>query len=156
MSRQTRVLFLCCALISGCASRPPQLEAPDIRVVELTMASPGNPSSQSYDLTLRIGNTSELELVVSSYELELILDGHTAGVHSAQPELAIGVLSNENIRATGQLDPEQAQALVSLQNGRRGQMPYTLKGVLSSQGHSFDLSYDGWLSRSPGKPGSFR
>lgn len=156
MLRETWILLLCCTLVAGCANRRPPLEAPNIRVVELTMTQPGSPSSQSYNLVLRIGNTSELELVVSSYELELILDGRSAGVHSAQPELAIPVLSNENIHAIGQLSAVQAQTLVALQNGRRGQMPYTLKGVLTSQGRSFELAYDGWLSRSPGKNGSFR
>ena len=156
MLRPTWFLILCSVLLSGCATRPPKLETPEIRIVELTMAQPGQSSSQAYQLTLRIRNTSEVELIVSSYEIELILDGSSVGMHTAREELAIPVLSTEITRSQGQLGPLQAKALVSLQNGRRGQMPYTLKGVLNSQGRSFDLAYDGWLSRSPGKDGSFR
>ena len=156
MLRQTWILLLCGALISGCASRSPKLEAPNVRIVSLVMTQPGNVSAQPYELVLRIRNTSEIEMVVDSYQLELTLDGHSAGLHSAQVELAIPVLSNENVQATGQLNAAQARALVSLQKGQRGQMPYALKGVLNSQGRSFTLAYDGWLSRSPGKAGSFR
>ena len=156
MLKRIWIPLLCCALMAGCAGRKAPLEAPDIRIVELIMNQPGKPESQSYDLILRIGNTSELELLVSDYEIELILDGQSAGMHSAQVNLAIPVLSNENVQLKGQLDQGQAQALVSLQNDQRGQMPYTLKGIVSAHGRSFKLSYDGWLSRSPGKSGSFR
>ena len=156
MLRQTWFPILLCLFLSACAARPPKLETPEIRIVELTMARPGQAASQPYQLTMRIRNTSEVELVVSSYELELILDGSSAGSHVAQEELAIPVLSTEISRSNGQLGPLQAKALVSLQYGRRWQMPYTLKGVLNSQGQKFDLAYDGWLSRSPGKDGSFR
>ena len=156
MLRQSWILLFCCVLLAGCANRTPPLEAPNIRIVELTMSQPGDPVSQSYELIVRIKNTSEVELVVNSYEFELILDGRSAGVHSAQVELSVPVLSNENIRATGQLNPVQAQALLSLQTGSRRQLPYTLKGVLTSQGRLFEVAYDGWLHRSPGKKGSFR
>jgi hypothetical protein len=156
MLRQTWFPILLCLLLPACAARPPKLETPEIRIVELTMAQPGQSSSQSYQLTLRIRNTSEVEMIVSSYDLELVLDGSSAGMHTHQEELAIPILSTEISRSNGQLDPLQAKALVALQNGRRGQIPYTLKGVLNSQGRRFDLAYDGWLSRSPGKDGSFR
>jgi LEA14-like dessication related protein len=156
MSKRFLIIIIGSCLLAACGSRAPRLEKPGIQIVELTMNRPGEAHAQGYDLIVRVRNTSEIEMVVSDFEFELLLDGGTAGSHTASIDLPIPALSNENVQVSGQISQQQAQSLISLQGGRRGQMPYALEGVLSSQGRSFELVYQGWLSRSPGKSGSFR
>ena len=148
--------IVCLLMLCACGPRKPDLEAPTVRVIELTLSAPQSMAKQNFDMRLRVRNTTEAVLPAHQLSLNFSLDGMAVAQFGPEVTIDIPALGSEVIQVSGQLESNLVARLARLMRGNRSQIPYTLEGQVDAAGRILDVRYEGWLNATPGKPGSFR
>ena len=149
--KQLFVLALLCALLSGCGSRPPRLEPPNIKLVDLTL----QPDSREFSLRVRLSNPVPRVMTVQSVTFSLRIDDLLLGDFTSSFTGLLPGLGEEVLTVQGQATAALMDRLQRLNGGAMAPLAMTGE-VTTDDGQSFDLASKGWLSPTPGRPWSFR
>ncbi len=146
-------LALAALLLSTCGSRAPQLQPPTLRIVELQLRP-----DQTIQIQLRVRNPVAATLPARGMDFSLWLEERELGRFSPPFRLDVPALGNELIEFEARSRPEIGQLLAQLEAGERARVEYRIEGELTHGDGKSTLPLDsrGWLSPTPGKPGSFR
>lgn len=139
--------------LSACGARPPELEPPALRIVELELDA-----DESVRISLRVRNPVAATLPAARLGFTVSLDQREVGRFDPPFDLDVPALGNELIEVETRASPEVAGLLRRLEAGELARVPYLIDGGLTTRDDKSRLEFEnrGWLSPTPGKPGSFR
>ena len=136
-------ILLLAVLLAGCGARVPDLEAPQVRFVEL--------HGRQGEARLRIDNPVAAPMPVTAVALDIQIGDQRLGRFEPPLALTIPPLGSEQVRI--EFQPGSA-AIAALGEGR---VRYRIEGVVSlDAGRTLRIDSEGWLSPTPGRPGSYR
>ena len=145
-------LALALALV-GCGARAPKLQPPAMRISELHLDAAGK-----IDVRLRVRNPVATTLPADQLEFSIRLDEYDLGSFRPDFDLDIPALGNEVIQITTESRQEISDLLRRLEARELARVSYLIEGelILRESQSTLAVSSRGWLSPTPGKPGSFR
>ncbi len=151
--RWSLTLMLSGLILAACGARAPQLQPPALRIVELELAD-----DDTVEIRLRIRNPVAATLPADRLEFTLLIDERELGRFSPPFDLDVPGLGNELVTVETPSPPAISDLLRRVTAGERARAPYRIEGELvHSDGQStLPIESRGWLSPTPGKPGSFR
>lgn len=141
------LLALALSVLSACAVRREVLGAPQILLQSL------NVERGTAQLRLVVTNVSNVAMRFDELNYQLLLSGVSAGSGVLDLDLEVPPNSTEALNTRLPLSPEALRALSQPQT-----LEYTLKGMIRSSKPSvrFEFLYQGRLSPTPGKAGTWR
>lgn len=141
------LLALAVFVLSACAVRREVLGAPQILLQSL------NVERGTAQLRLVVTNVSNVAMRFDELNYQLLLTGVSAGSGVLDLDLEVPPNSTEALNTRLPLSPEALRALSQPQT-----LEYTLKGMIRSSKPSvrFEFLYQGRLSPTPGKAGTWR
>jgi hypothetical protein len=141
----TVVVAVLTGLLPGCGAAPVRLEPPRISLVELDLGEGL--------AVLRIDNGVAAPMPADRAEVELVVGGRELGRFTPTLGLTIPGLSSERVDVRLNSSPDAIRPLFE----QRERVDYVIAGTLwLDDGRTLPIDSSGWLSPTPGKPGSFR
>lgn len=135
-------------LASGCASREPDLEAPTVDIIELYLRA------QEGTARLRLDNPVPTPMPASAVSFEMLIENQSLGTFDPTFDFTVPPLGSETLSVNFEAGTSAARLLAT---GTRARVEYILRGELRlDDGRVLTFDRAGWLTPTPGKPGSWR
>ncbi|MDX1569640.1 MAG: LEA type 2 family protein [Xanthomonadales bacterium] len=139
--------LLALALFACGGTRVPDLEAPKVRIIEITSGADQGTAR------LRLDNPVRAPMPAAGVEFELRIQDQSLGRFTPPFALTVPALGSETVTVRF----AKGAAPAALTEPDSGRLSYALEGeVRLENGSRLDFLQEGWITPTPGKPGSWR
>lgn len=147
------LLIVLSLLMAGCGSKPPRLEPPGIKLVDLRFT----PDQADFELRVRLSNPVPRAMPIGRVQFKVSVDEKELGQFEPAFTGELASLGEEVLTVTGDGSAAVLSALARLNSGDVSRLPLEITGqVVDDAGREYKLRREGWLSATPGRPWSYR
>ena len=102
-------------------------------------------------------NINEVEMVIDSIEVTVLVDNSQIARHSGALQLTVGPNTTEEIPVSQRPEDRARQLLTELETGVKASLPFSLQGRVHTRDDGYmAFEHEGHLYPVPGRPGQFR